>query len=330
ADPHKLARHDKYDKVLSLYRIAPDRRKEAATLLGRYMPQDAYVNAVRFILGEKDKDALDSISSPWRTACEFDLEFRSGGHDFEKDRLPLTTPKIEHEPVLESDQWSLPTRLAVNPYTRSHYENRWVQGYFMWRVNLLPTCRDYFYQTAIHHLVEDIDYDAGYTAPEGFLAPLLDSRMPMPNVAVELLVLALAVKQDNVGALAQDIVLTALADGRLDADALAAACRFWLTTVVPVADDIVIGIPKCIRWVKRFETIAAASDQAAETVRIILQTIVPLAPKKDLGAFCEFLCELCLTQNKQVEDESCHKFLSEIKGTGKAAKLAKQLLAIGQ
>ncbi|MDR2704711.1 MAG: DUF6493 family protein [Planctomycetaceae bacterium] len=316
-DPNQLKFHDLFDKSLSLYRLPIDHRVKALEILGQYLIGDAYVDAVRAILGDKSvaiNDPYYQIAIQTDKRCQqnlpiykFDLQTNTIT-DFLVD-LPDKTVEKERVPVL-----CLSYIIGLLP----HYENAWVRASLQWRSNLCPAIREPFYWCALEKLELEIEDLYDYPGPDAFLEPMLDPNEPISNAAMAAILIGLVAKPESLAILAQDILITAIADGRVDGQLIAESVRYWIHN----------NIPKRNRWIKRFETVSRISPQHAHVIRNTLELTISLFEPKEVSPLLELLYELCIELNKSIELPELRVTLEQFNGSGKAAKTAKKLLEL--
>jgi hypothetical protein len=316
-DPNQLKFHDLFDKSLSLYRLPIDHRAEALEILGQYLIGDAYVDAVRAVLGDKTVAINDpyyqiAIQTDKRgqqnlPIYKFDLQTNTIS-DFLVD-LPDKTVEKERVPAL-----CLSYIIGLLP----HYENAWVRASLQWRSNLCPAIREPFYWSSPAILKFEIEDMYDYPGPDAFLEPMLDPNEPISNAAMVAILMGLIAKPESLATLAQDILITAIADGRIDGQLIAESVRYWIRN----------NLPKRNRWIKRFETVSRVSPQHAHIIRNALELTIPFFESKEVGLLLELLYELCMELNQSIELPELRVTLEQFKGSGKAAKIAKKLLEL--
>ena len=121
--------------------------------------------------------------------------------------------------------------------------------------------------------------------------------------------------------IATDLLIAAVREGRLNARLL----PFWMRRLVTST------LVKPKRWAARLREAARESPLHAQAIRQVLERLVDLGsanPPRDIHALMELLHELCVETGEAVTDPRTRDYLSGIKGGGKAAKLAKTLLAL--
>ena len=136
-----------------------------------------------------------------------------------------------------------------------------------------------------------------------------------------LLSVALAAKEPGENGLATDIAIQAIEDGRLGSDNFGAMLAELLPT----------GLIKPGRWQKTFSEVARISPPHTLVVQQSLERCLCGAPDKmprDFAKLLDLLKELSIETGQGITDERCRNFLAGIKGSGKAAKTAKALLAL--
>jgi hypothetical protein len=318
-DPNQLKFHDLFDKSLSLYRLPMDHRAEALEILGQYLIGDPYVDAVRAVLGDKIVTIVDpyyQIAIQTDKRCQqnlpiykFDLQTNTIS-DILLD-LPDKTVEKECVPVL-----CLSYIIGLLP----HYEHAWVRSSLQWRSNLCPAIREPFYWSALEILKLEIEDLYDYPGPDAFLEPMLDPNEPINDAAMAVILIGLVTKPESLAALAQDILITAIADGRIDGTLIAESVRYWIRN----------NLPKRNRWAKRFETVSHISPRHAHVIRNMLELTVSLFEPKEINPLLELLYELCIESNTSIELQELRTTLEHFNGSGKTAKTAKKLLELGK
>jgi hypothetical protein len=130
-----------------------------------------------------------------------------------------------------------------------------------------------------------------------------------------LLATALGAEQDSAGLAAVDATAAALADGRLDGDALDAALH---TTIEP-------GHTAPRRVARRLATLADAEPAATAAIRRALEALP--AAGRDAHHLLELLDDLCARDRAPVASTAARDWLAAQRGSTKTAKLARALLA---
>lgn len=121
--------------------------------------------------------------------------------------------------------------------------------------------------------------------------------------------------------IATDLLIAAVREGRLNTRLL----PFWMRRLVTST------LIKPKRWAARLREAGRESPLHAQAIRQVLERLVDLGsanPPRDIHALMELLHELCVETGEAVTDPRTRDYLASIKGGGKAAKLAKTLLAL--
>jgi hypothetical protein len=152
-----------------------------------------------------------------------------------------------------------------------------------------------------------------------FLEPLLDPDLPLRPMARLLLALGLGAKDPAESGLAVDACIASIADGRFDPEPFGRTMlQLWPS-----------GLVKLSRWTKTLEPVARASPLHATAVRLAIETALRGDAKKapkDLQSLLGLLQELVHETGTPAGPEA-RAFLSQVSGSGKAAKAAKAILA---
>jgi Family of unknown function (DUF6493) len=150
----------------------------------------------------------------------------------------------------------------------------------------------------------------------GLLALALEPDRPLGDLGALAVTRALA-GEPSERAAALDAAIAAIADGRLDGPTLGAPARTLLEAnlIVPT------------RLAPALRTVAAESALHAEVVRVALEHAVAIVPARHgAHALLDALNELAAEARAGIELPAARSALSAIGGSGKAAKLARQLL----
>ena len=317
-DPDKLAEDSPCDLILSLYRVASFHRKEAATLLRHYDREYSYIETLRAILEERE-EINPQYPEPYRKAFEYDLAWRKNQFPYVYNQV---TGALENIPEIRlndcPERLLYPLSFVLQEMDFHFIEFNWAYAYIQWRLNLCPGIRRFSRWIGMNCLPDFVESVSNADYPNALLDDLLDSRQPLDEIACLLLVPALTSKSTNLSLLAVDIIIATIDDGRFQENLFAAAFEYWLQN----------DISKPIRWLERFQTISNQSLAHAESIKKLLELMVPSLPAKIQGGFFEYLNELCILLNQKIENVECREFLSQYKGTGKAAKAVKQLLKL--
>jgi hypothetical protein len=194
-------------------------------------------------------------------------------------------------------------------------------GAVRWTASIWPAARDSFFAGAALEIADNRDWYEAHWENRALLEPLLDPGTPLREMGLLLLVLGLSAKEPGEHGLAVDAAIAAVEDGRLGTDNLGPMLAALLPT----------GLVKPGRWKKTLAEVARISDAHALVVQSSLQQSLQGSPKampRNYGQLVEVLYELTVQLGLHVTSERCRDFLSQIRGSGKAAKAAKALLAL--
>ncbi len=194
-------------------------------------------------------------------------------------------------------------------------------GSVRWTATVWPQARESFFAAAAFDIADNIDWWEARWQNKAMLEPLLDSGTPLRSMGLLLLAAGLGAKEPGEYGLATDAAIGAIEDGRLGADNFGPMLAQLLPT----------GLVKPGRWQRTLAEVARVSGVHALVVQQSLQRA--LCGKldrmpRDYGKLLELLRELSIDLTQPVTEEPCRAFLAQIKGSGKAAKAAKALLAL--
>ncbi|MCL2742478.1 MAG: DUF6493 family protein [Planctomycetaceae bacterium] len=386
-----LRDRDIFDKLLALFRLAPDHRAEALIMLDEAkLDDDGYIEAVRYALGA-EYVTITPVLPEWSNAPIWAAASRVrnpfGEDVFVQNHFQQlgngTTRPARYETMLVRDIYRqavmLNQPLNIHGYSAPRaflVENRYIpfQAYFTdfteefvpienkqlypsilayqfspyscsHNYNLWPANRDLLCLQWIVELAEGMNSKSYDESKAGCLEILLDPDMPFTPEAAMLWLLALSCIAPTVQTLAVDIGIAVIQDGRWNEELLLENVKLLLPFAEKVdypKDNLSPSLRQQAekidmyqqyrlmpsRWPKCFAAIANESPLHAQSIRRVLERIVPQLPDKDAGAFLELLYELCVASGEVVEHEETRRFLAALKGGGKAAKAGKKLLGL--
>ncbi|MCA9060024.1 MAG: hypothetical protein KDA85_16065, partial [Planctomycetaceae bacterium] len=348
------------DQALALLRLAFINRP--AALQSLTSESGEFVDALRFALGEPRVTsgptaaiwcAAARARSPWENdpvveqlhpdlgpdtgpAATYRLEFYPAQEHPGKLTLTVQPRRVTREPQRWNhlpvgklkDDFELQTPTPVDPnlmlslhegLPEFQYANsgppmlRW--AFTVWPANSTPLLA-----RGLFHLKKNIDWKSRLWTNRVYLERLLNPDEPLTEVAALLLVIGLAAKEPGEVAVATDVAIHAIHDGRLIGSVLGPVLRGTLST----------DLFRISRWAKALTEIARPSALHAEVVRSILASVLTGDLKsdfKDLAALLELYYELTLQTGAAIE-EPTRAWLSGFSGSGKAAKVVRQLLKI--
>jgi hypothetical protein len=185
---------------------------------------------------------------------------------------------------------------------------------------LAPTDLELLYAAAAARIGANVDGGTVARGDIAFLEPLLWPASRFGPNANLLLAIALGARAPEMHGIAVDVVLRALADGRLPIDGLAAALSrlFAIRFVV------------CSRWAKSLRTVADANRAAAGAVLTLLEAML-VGPCEDvareLGGLLELANDLVVATGRRFTAPATLEFLSAVAARGgKAGRLARALI----
>ncbi|MEO6567795.1 MAG: DUF6493 family protein, partial [Opitutaceae bacterium] len=333
---------DRHEQVLALLRLAPEGRAEVLPA-ARDLEGEAG-RVVRHALGEKGEPGADAAIwlaayrswQPHGDLPEFEqahpklgpdagpgaryvLATRGGvaeGADLSK--IPL---EVRTEPAMpaQTDPALLPV-LCHQPAPRFGISSRALSR---WQAQLWPANREPFFAGAITTLQVAVGWsDTRDRATIGCLEPLAEPHTELRAMACHALALGLAAKDAVLRRHAQEALIAAIADDRLSAAAaeLGGTMAFHFHT----AGNKVGRGAKCLGEVARVSE--AHARAVGELVQHALRGEPANAPR-EMGMLLEVLVEVLSATNMRITVEIAREYLAACKGSGKPAKLARQLLA---
>ncbi|MCE9555742.1 MAG: DUF6493 family protein [Planctomycetes bacterium] len=188
-----------------------------------------------------------------------------------------------------------------------------------WLGTVWPQSRESYFAWGALQIGNNLDWWEARWHNRCFLELLLDPDVPLGDMAVLMLVVALAAKEPGEHGLATDIAIQAINDGRLDG-----------TEIGPVLKGLLRGgLVLVRRLTKTLGDVSKVSPLHALVVRTAIELSLDGDPKDapgDIHALLELLRELVIDAQTSVGHAKALEYLRKIKGTGKAAKAAKDLL----
>ncbi|MCA9072868.1 MAG: hypothetical protein KDA84_28290, partial [Planctomycetaceae bacterium] len=336
------------DVILALLRLAPDGRTEASKKLKPSLKGE-WIDAVKHGLGTDGirigkTAALGVAAARCRTplgddpkvtkafpdlgpgagqAARFEMQFRQEKGEY---------GPVRHFKILPTEKLPkcVPTNLPTQLLQRNRHDGTSLSfhdigtgaGSIRWLATLWPTAFESFFATGAECIGENLDWWEAQWHNRCFMEPLLDSDTPLLDMGEILLLCGLAAKEPGEHGLAVDIAIQAIQDGRLGTDNMS----HMLTT------GITSGHFNLQRLAKRLHDIASMTDLHAYVVMHSAETALPTVDveqlQRGLGDIFELISEIGARLERGIEAPASRTFLESIKGSNKAAKTAKQLLAI--
>lgn len=150
----------------------------------------------------------------------------------------------------------------------------------------------------------------------------LDPDVPVGPMAVLMLARGLNAIDKPTAQATVDALIAVIEDGRLGGATLGATMH----------ELAMGGIVVAKRWTTRLQDVARTSPLAAQTIRRAIERAVypgkPQKPLRNMHAWLEVLMELCVACNEAIEDPGAREGLKQHFTSGKASKLARELLKL--
>jgi len=319
------------DLITALCRLAPDRRDPDS------VPDHSTAGLFRYALGGSppaDADPallcaarlgreLDRAEPPARYAVEpgrwgADLHIDLGPIDYELARV-VTALRVgvhAHPPYPVRGWWPLDGEDPARRLTIPFDSPATVEEVALIR----PSGHQQLWAESIearHQALVLMTERSPRDANAALLGLALNPDRPLGDVGALAIVIALAVGEPTQEAVALDVAIAAIADGRLDGPAFGAPARNVLEA----------GIVLPTRLARALRTVAAESSLHAEVVRVALEHAVAITPlPRGSHALLDALNELAADAGAAVELPAARAALGGIGGSSKSAKLARQLL----
>ncbi len=300
----------RHDLVQALLRLAPDHRAEAlrdaAALTG-----DA-ASVMRAALGG---DLPRGIDEELATAIELARGLDHAGPEYRvayRDRFGYISLRatVDPEPS-EAMRAAIPAlRMGLDECWRSFSDPEVVGEEAAALVYLWPAGHRALWA---HTTMKILTRGDGRS-----LEPALDPDRPLGELGALAVAAGLAHPDAGVRATAIDVVILAVSDGRLDAALLGSSAHSVCARP---------GHGQPTRLGPALRTVADESPLHAEVARMALERCVGLSPPaRTLHAFLDPLNELCAEAGAGVLDDQARSVLGSLRGSTKAARLARALL----
>jgi hypothetical protein len=225
-------------------------------------------------------------------------------------KFKLLPTVLAHTTPIESTGGASPDRL-------SHEKMNSPWSPILWPANPLPL----YNATALNASGWEHSQRPAAEPPLSGYRVALSPDAPLGGPGRLMLAMGLNALDAAEGQMATDLLIAVIADGRLDPEALGRdMARLVNSTLIK---------PK--RWAAKLKIAARESALHAQAVRLALERALSLGnakPPRDVHAPMELLHELCVESGEAITIPDTRAFLATIKGSGKAAKLAKTLLAL--
>jgi hypothetical protein len=331
---------DSHEQVLALLRMTPEGRDKALTDAREITGEPG--QAVRLALGEKTETGshAELWLAAWRSHQPFgDLpEFESKHPRLGPDagvgaRYEWHAQGERHQH--EKSSW---TSLALQTRTEPKcpkklrsdllpvlFHGTWAAseegGKFLmrWAAQLWPANLEATFARGSGHLQLSVVYadvsDREFCAYVELLAAPYTELRPMACLA---LALSLAAQDNALRGHAQDALIAAINEGRINVEELGHTMSRLLET----------GMNKFARWAKVLREVARISPEHARVATDLIARALRGDPSKaprDISALLELLFELLSETDSTLKDQAARDYLAGLKAGGKAARLVKQL-----
>jgi hypothetical protein len=323
------------DKILTLLRLAPDRRldalRAARTLGGEWGA------ALRFALGGDDE--AGATEALWAAARDVRQKLVPDRNNTSSQTVAGECGNLSSwrsENIWDVFAWEASSPLSADGsyderrcfttqtlrdprsvWRLEHYSDTFRVG--NWARALWPQEPESVFRAARE--TKCFESEPGVCAvPEG-LQLLLDPDVPAGPDALNLICSALGAEHKPTARAGVDAMIAMIDDGRLDGRTLGAAMRAYLRRDCIVAK----------RWPQHLRSAAESSPIASLVIRraseLALASPAPDPTVRDIYGWIDLLRELCVTTGAPVTDPEARRGLEEHGRSGKAAKSARALLA---
>ncbi len=325
---------DLHEQVLALLRLAPEARAAALPLAKTIAGEPG--QALRAALGEPQ--AIGPNAALWLAALrsrqpfgdlpEFEKAHGGLGPDAgvaaryswgladSKWGGPALKVRTEPTPPRNPDEALLPVLFHGQWHASEENEKHLLR----WGTLLWPANREALFARAAERLEISVHYadvmDRDFCA---YLEPLAEPHTELRPMACLALALGLAAQDNALRGHAQDGLIAATTEGRLDTVELGATMACLLDT----------GNNKFARWAKALREVGRVSSRHASIAADLLQLVLhgdPLKAPRDLNALLELLLELLSETGRRLTDAKARSYLSSLSTGGKTAKLIKHLM----
>jgi hypothetical protein len=137
----------------------------------------------------------------------------------------------------------------------------------------------------------------------------------MKGIEYAMIVLGMALKGADLSRLATDAMIQGISNGQIDGPSLGPAfVLIYRTTPV-----------KILRWIKALNVCLHVGPLHAQVARLALESLLDVVEEMPIPGL-ELLNELVASSGDSIANASLEKKLAQLPGTGKAVKLAKEIL----
>jgi hypothetical protein len=328
-----------FEQVLALLRLAPENREDARA--AAIDVQGEAGEALRCALGADVPTGATAALwlAAWRSRQPFgDLpEFERAHPDlgpdagrgarmtwtvFEQHSGPggqtvrVITRHLHTEPPCPADvdDALLPVLCHIPP----ELPERTSRELLRWTALLWPANRDAFFAGAVSRLgIAMLWSDVHDRETIRYFGALADPHVKVGEITCLALAMGLSAQDAALRGHARDDLIGLIENDRAEVDYLGLA----------LSKLIGMGEAKCVRWTKSLGEVARVSTKHARIAIDLVQRALQGDPTcvQNLGAVLELLVELLSETGAALTDPAAFEYLSRVTGSGKAARLAKQL-----
>lgn len=357
---HRERKSDLRDECLAILRLAPDCRNQALELLKQhFVPGNELHCALSYALGDTiapsvTTDALWIAAARSRAPFADDLLLSKSLVQDGPDAALSARYRLLEEKVwlLEGDArlFDVIIREPVRQAERVDLKNfcYTIQlcsrpdryGYFMhhtrWSGTIWPIALESFFAAGVERLAGHNEPVSAMTGLNSYLEKLYDPDVPLKPMATLALLLGLTAKSHQESLAAVDALIQVIEDGRLEPGLfgrfiLEVLHRDVVRPVVLWAQNRYENVPllNTVRIAKSLNAASVQSGYHRLVVALIVEHLLQgdaANPMKDLHAMLEVLLEQLSELGIGLQLPASREYLSRLTATGKAQKLAKQLL----
>lgn len=240
-----------------------------------------------------------------------------------QQELPHVVHTVADDPPTEEIDGLMPTVLFRHRPGRRVWWEKAVRtgadnlGLVRWIATVWPQNLDPFLEAGIDAVGRNLDWWEAQWHNRGYLEPLLDPSLELTQPAYQLLSLGLAAKDPTESAIAVDALCVHASTGRLEQARLGDE----------VAGLVSAEVTKPARIAAALGRAAAAHPDAVAAV--VVHALRPdQAGIRGMNAVLQLLHETLVGRGRRVERTEARAALEAITGNGKAAQLARALLAL--
>lgn len=332
-----------HEQVLALLRMAPEGRDEARAA-AKAAEGDAG-EALQFALGETIKTGRNPSLwlAAWRSRQpfgdlpEFEAKYPGLGPDagigakYEwsaegqwRHSGDVKWTNLELAMRMEPQ----PPKAVVSDLLPVLFHRMWEVGeegatcLMRWATHLWPANREAMFFRGAKRLETSVVYaDVSDREFCAYVEPLADAHTELRPMACLALALSLAAQDAALRGHAQDALIAAIGEGRLNVEELGGTMARLLDT----------GLSKFVRWAKGLREVGRVSPRHAQAVGDLIARALhgdPACAPRDVSALLEVLFELRSEIGGGLNDARAREYLAGLTAGGKTGKLVKQILAL--